>query len=63
MQLAHCSKVELAVCCGSQGIKEYEPRVVHQLLDFMYRNVAEVLQVAEVSTSSLQQHMPNCESV
>ena len=34
---------------GLQGIKEYEPRVVHQLLDFMYRNVAEVLQVAEVS--------------
>ena len=33
---------------GLQGIKEYEPRVVHQLLDFMYRNVAEVLQVAEV---------------
>lgn len=32
-----------------QGIKEYEPRVVHQLLDFMYRNVAEVLQVAEAS--------------
>lgn len=31
----------------SMGIKEYEPRVVHQLLDFMYRNVAEVLQVAE----------------
>lgn len=31
----------------STGIKEYEPRVVHQLLDFMYRNVAEVLQVAE----------------
>lgn len=33
-----------------QGIKEYEPRVVHQLLDFMYRNVAEVLQVAEVTS-------------
>lgn len=31
-----------------QGIKEYEPRVVHQLLDFMYRNVAEVLEVAKV---------------
>lgn len=31
----------------SMGIKEYEPRVVHQLLDFMYRNVAEVLHVAE----------------
>lgn len=40
--------------CASylQGIKEYEPRVVHQLLDFMYRNVAEVLQVAEASTAS-----------
>ena len=50
--------------CGSnlQGIKEYETRVVHQLLDFMYRNVAEVLQVAEVNDcielihSSAQQH-------
>lgn len=31
----------------SMGIKEYEPTVVHQLLEFMYRNVAEVLQVAE----------------
>ncbi|KAL3135212.1 Transcription initiation factor TFIID subunit 9B [Trebouxia sp. C0009 RCD-2024] len=30
-----------------QGIKDYEPRVVQQLLDFVYRNVAEVLQVAE----------------
>ena len=33
---------------GLQGVKEYEPRVVHQLLDFMYRNVAEVVQAAEV---------------
>ncbi|KAL3135213.1 Transcription initiation factor TFIID subunit 9B, variant 2 [Trebouxia sp. C0009 RCD-2024] len=32
---------------GTTGIKDYEPRVVQQLLDFVYRNVAEVLQVAE----------------
>ena len=49
---------QLVTCIGrltsssfdtTQGIKEYEPKVVHQLLDFMYRNVAEVLQVAEAS--------------
>lgn len=45
---------------GLQGIKEYEPRVVHQLLDFMYRNVAEVLQVAEVKLcESYHQHRIN----
>ncbi|KAL3135215.1 Transcription initiation factor TFIID subunit 9B, variant 4 [Trebouxia sp. C0009 RCD-2024] len=33
--------------CTVLGIKDYEPRVVQQLLDFVYRNVAEVLQVAE----------------
>ena len=43
---------------GLQGIKEYEPRVVHQLLDFMYRNVAEVLQVAEVSRCG---HSTSCQ--
>lgn len=47
---SHTAAAMPEICCGLQGIKEYEPRVVHQLLDFMYRNVAEVLQVAEVST-------------
>ena len=32
-----------------QGVDEYEPRVVHQLLDFMYGYVSGVLQDAEVS--------------
>lgn len=31
----------------SMGVEEYEPRVVNQLLDFMYRHVSEVLQDAE----------------
>ena len=31
-----------------QGVKEYEPRVVNQLLDFVYRYVCDVLQDAEV---------------
>ncbi len=32
----------------AQGVKEYEPRVVNQLLDFVYRYVCDVLQDAEV---------------
>ena len=32
----------------AQGVKDYEPRVVNQLLDFAYRYVCEVLQDAEV---------------
>lgn len=31
-----------------QGIREYEPRVLQQLMDFMYRYTAEILQDAEV---------------
>ena len=31
-----------------QGIQEYEPRVVKQLMDFVYRYISEVLQDAEV---------------
>ena len=33
---------------AAQGVKEYEPRVVNQLLDFVYRYVTDVLQDAEV---------------
>jgi hypothetical protein len=33
---------------AAQGVKEYEPRVVTQLLDFVYRYVTDVLQDAEV---------------
>jgi len=32
----------------SMNVEEYEPRVVQQLLDFMYRHVNEVLEDAEV---------------
>ena len=32
----------------AQNVEEYEPRVVQQLLDFMYRHVNEVLEDAEV---------------
>ncbi len=35
-----------------QGVEEYEPRVVHQLLDFMYGYVSGVLQDAEVGSHS-----------
>ena len=35
-----------------QGVTEYEPRVVEQLLNFMYRHVADILQDAEVSVGS-----------
>lgn len=35
-----------------QGVSEYEPRVVEQLLNFMYRHVADILQDAEVSLAS-----------
>ena len=31
-----------------QGVSKYEPQVVHQLLNFAYRHVSEVLQDAEV---------------
>ncbi len=31
----------------SMGVKEYEPRVVHMLLDFMYQYVSDVLLDAE----------------
>lgn len=31
-----------------QGVKQYEPRVLQQLMDFMYRYTAEILQDAEV---------------
>ena len=33
----------------TQGVDAYEPRVVHQLLDFMYGYVSGVLQDAEVT--------------
>lgn len=32
---------------SSMGVEDYEPRVVHQLLDFMYAHVSGVLQDAE----------------
>ena len=35
-----------------QGVTEYEPKVLQQLMDFMYRYTAEVLQDAEVGTAS-----------
>lgn len=34
---------------AAQGVEAYEPRVVHQLLDFMYGYVSGVLQDAEVT--------------
>lgn len=39
-------------CLLHQGVEAYEPRVVHQLLDFMYGYVSGVLQDAEVRTPS-----------
>ncbi len=33
-----------------QGVTDYEPRVVEQLLDFLYRYVSETLQDADVRT-------------
>lgn len=60
------SSSQLCTCFASgqtlfwvQGVKEYEPKVVHQLLDFMYRNVTEVLQVAEASPQAFL-CMPAC---
>lgn len=46
---------------GRQGVEDYEPRVVHQLLDFMYAHVSGVLQDAEVgliSSTCLVLHLP-----
>lgn len=41
-----------AQCCAqllaSMGVEEYEPRVVNQLLDFMYRYTTDVLLDAEI---------------
>ena len=31
-----------------QGVRDYEPRVVHQLMDLMYRYTADILQDADV---------------
>lgn len=43
--------------CTMQDVEEYDPRVVEQLMDFMYRYSAEVLQDAEVSHhSTLRKH-------
>ena len=36
-----------------QGVQDYEPGVITQLLNFMYRYVSEVLQDAEVNPSSI----------
>lgn len=33
-----------------QGVKDYEPQVVQQLLDCMYRHISDILQDAEVSS-------------
>lgn len=37
-----------ALAVAMQGVLEYEPRVVLQLLDFLYRYVSETLQDADV---------------
>lgn len=42
-----------------QGVTEYEPRVVEQLLNFMYRHVADILQDAEVRPGSLRARQPH----
>jgi transcription initiation factor TFIID subunit 9B len=39
--------VDVVNLLKSMGVEDYEPRVVNQLLDFMYRYVSEVLQDAE----------------
>lgn len=40
--------VSLLPIAGGQGVHDYEPRVVNQLLDFVYRYSADILQDAEV---------------
>jgi hypothetical protein len=53
-QVGHVVKGEVALMSHlytsthiEQGVDDYEPRVVHQLLDFMYAHVSGVLQDAE----------------
>eukprot|EP00873_Tetraselmis_striata_P007094 jgi/Tetstr1/427358/TSEL_017525.t1 len=40
--------VQIKEILASQGVHDYEPRVVNQLLDFVYRYSADILQDAEV---------------
>ncbi|KMS65537.1 hypothetical protein BVRB_034980, partial [Beta vulgaris subsp. vulgaris] len=41
-----------AVCIDailrSMGVQEYEPKVIHQLLEFMYRHVTETISDAQM---------------
>merc|ERR1712137_650280 len=38
----------IALILESMGVQEYEPRVINQFLEFMYRYVADVLQDAKI---------------
>ncbi len=43
-----------------QGVTDYEPRVVEQLLDFLYRYVSETLQDADVRICALPELCLTC---
>ena len=48
--LMHMPFSETVNCNGLlQGVRDYEPRVIQQLLDCMYRHVSDILQDAEVT--------------
>ena len=42
----------------AQGVTEYEPRVLNQLVDFVYKYTADVLQDAEVRRRFVQGGLP-----
>ena len=45
----HCFSIPNFLCNCLQGVQDYEPRVVHQLLNLMYRYASDILQDADVS--------------
>lgn len=47
----------------SMGVQDYEPRVVHQFLDFWYRYVVEVLGDAQVYSAHAGKSVIDCEDV
>lgn len=44
-----CTDERMCVVSMNQDVEDYDPRVVEQLMDFVYSYSAEVLQDAEVS--------------